>query len=74
MDKYVINHIVSYLKLCSHCNTYQINNYINTCRTCRHFFCQDCKKYLTFAGDHDESISSYCNVCTDYFYYQYKPL
>lgn len=63
LDKYVYRYITDYMKLCSHCNKYDIYKYEQTCCFCKIFYCTECTSKLTRNYNHYETTSNYCEIC-----------
>lgn len=63
LDKYVCRHITEYMKLCSHCNQYDIYKYEQTCCFCKIFYCNQCTSKLKRNYNHYETTSNYCEIC-----------
>ena len=62
-DPYLIRYLTEYLKLCSHCNKYDIFSYEQTCCFCKIFYCSECKYKLKRNYNHYETTSNYCYIC-----------
>ena len=62
-DPYLIRYITEYLKLCNHCDKYDIYNYQQSCCFCKIFYCSYCKDKLKRNYNHYETISNYCEIC-----------
>jgi len=72
-DIYTVNYITDYLKLCSDCNEYDINNYDHICISCKKFHCHKCAKKLIRNYNDFETTSNYCKPCNNrIFSYMYK--
>ena len=65
IDKYVLQYITDYLKLCKRCNKYDTCNNEKLCCICGDFFCTYCKTNLiNIYGNYK---SKYCIYCNKYF-------
>ena len=51
------------MKLCSHCNKYDIFRYEQTCCFCKIFYCSECKDKLKRNYNYYETTSNYCEIC-----------
>ena len=72
-DKYLLNYITKFLKMCDKCSEYDYINYVNVCCMCKIFFCSTCCKEMRYHGYYDETEHKYCRLCSiKYFpYYTY---
>ncbi len=66
-DQYLRFHILSFLKKCNNCKTYQVIKGSDYCSVCKCFHCRDCTKYMRkFYGFFE---NAFCMECSLVFHY-----
>lgn len=63
LDKNLFQYIIDYIRLCSHCNKFDIYNYNQICCFCKKFYCCECTNKLQSNYTYCETKSNYCEVC-----------
>ena len=65
-DPYLSKYITDYLRLCNHCNKYQLYHCYQSCETCRSSFCIYCaRKGLKHCYNNHETLSLLCSKCAE---------
>lgn len=66
-DPYLKMYILSFLKKCTSCKTYQIIKGCDYCSVCNSFHCKDCSKFMRkFYGFFE---NAFCIECSLVFHY-----